>query len=215
MNLHSALVVLHRHGFADLHGERLHDSAIVFVEAVQAAMEGLDTHDIAEALRWAFQDDRPDMQKRLMACLGFLVGRLQQQAEGIRLATPEDWKRVAIEGLMRDPSSCAICMTHVKPEQTGNVYNCPQCGATYVRNGNHSAWRRSHIIVPALTETKCRCVYAGWGQDIDKDQVHTCKHCGTKRKLMKHPDGDFSWEVIPTTARAPDSATQGPSGPTE
>lgn len=154
MNLHSALVVLSKAGFADLHSERLHDSAQVFYDAVLSAFEGMTQEDIKEALRWAFQDDREDMQLRLMACFGFFIGKLSQQVDNIRVSTPEEWKQhgAAMEALHSDPSACAVCMTSRPPELEGNVWTCKQCGATFVRNGSKSAWRKSHITVPALKE---------------------------------------------------------------
>lgn len=165
MNLHSALVVLSRAGFADMHSERLHDSAQVFYDAVHACFEGMTSEDIKEALRWSFQDDREDMQLRLMACMGFFIGKLSQQVDNIRLATPEDWKRAAaMEALHSDHSACAVCMTSRPPEMEGNVWTCKQCGANFVRNGKKSAWRKSHVKVHALTK----------GETYDRILVYSC-----------------------------------------
>lgn len=166
MNLHSALVVLAKAGFADLHSERLHDSAQVFYDAVLSAFEGMTQEDIKEALRWAFQDDREDMQLRLMACFGFFIGKLSQQVDNIRVSTPEEWKQhsAAMEALHADPSACAVCMTSRPPEMEGNVWTCKQCGATFVRNGKKSAWRKSHVTVHAYIK----------GETHDRILVYTC-----------------------------------------
>lgn len=91
MNIHTALIVLEKAGWARKQSETYADSADTLVQAIEAGIEGISERVVAAALDFAFQDSRDDMKLRAMAFLGVLVGNLKNQAAAIRLATPEVW----------------------------------------------------------------------------------------------------------------------------
>ncbi len=91
MNIHTALIVLEKAGWASKQSESYADSADTLVNAIEASIEGISERVVIAALDYAFQDSREDMRLRAMAFLGVLVGNLKNQAEAIRLATPEVW----------------------------------------------------------------------------------------------------------------------------
>ncbi len=94
MNIYTALIVAEKAGWAHRQSESYSESADTIVSMIGAALEGLTEDQLTAALRYAFDDDRPDMKLRAMAFLGTLLGQLTNQAAELRLATPEVWPTV-------------------------------------------------------------------------------------------------------------------------